>query len=201
MNTFAERIKYLRKNVLNMTQIDFGKIIGVAGTTVTGWEKRGLNPSEAAVKMICKEFNVNPLWLKDGIGDMINEFHDELFEEMTINERLLYLRKTILKISQSELGKVCGVNHTAISKMEKNGSTITERNIELICKEFNVNALWLKQGIGEILGEPKKDLITKLFEIYNLNPKDKQFISDYLELNQESRNLITTFINKTFFDK
>ena len=74
----SKRIKYLRKDILHLTQIDFGKRIGIAGTTVTGWEKRNMNPSETALKTICYEFNVNYDWLVDGDGDIFIENNDSI---------------------------------------------------------------------------------------------------------------------------
>lgn len=73
MNNLNERIKYLRKNILNLTQVEFGKRIGIAGTTVTGWEKRNMKPSETAIKAICAEFDVSYAWLVDGLGDIFIE--------------------------------------------------------------------------------------------------------------------------------
>ena len=77
-NSIHERIKYLRKDILHLTQIDFGKRIGIAGTTVTSWEKRNMNPSETALKTICYEFNVNYDWLVDGDGDIFIENNDSI---------------------------------------------------------------------------------------------------------------------------
>ena len=97
LETMQERIKYLRKDVLDMTQTDFGKRIGIAGTTVTGWEKRGMNPSESAIKMICKEFNVNLLWLKEGVGEMMCELPKDLFEELAKEYNLNNTEKKLVK--------------------------------------------------------------------------------------------------------
>ncbi len=63
-----ERIKQLRKEELKMTQIDFGKRLNSAGSTVVGWEKGDRTPPESTLKLICKEFNVNYDWLVDGKG-------------------------------------------------------------------------------------------------------------------------------------
>ena len=38
-DSIHERIKFLRKNELKMTQIEFGKRLGSAGPTIVGWEK------------------------------------------------------------------------------------------------------------------------------------------------------------------
>ncbi|MGI6068925.1 MAG: helix-turn-helix domain-containing protein [Blautia sp.] len=66
------RIKELRKN-LRMTQMEFGEKIGVKGNTITNYETGLRNPSEAVVKSICREFNVNEDWLRTGEGEMFIE--------------------------------------------------------------------------------------------------------------------------------
>lgn len=66
------RIKILRKQ-LNLTQTNFGEIIGVKGNTITNYENGLRTPSEAVIKSICREFNVNEAWLRTGEGDMFAE--------------------------------------------------------------------------------------------------------------------------------
>ena len=63
MSTIAERIKEVRKEK-KYTQAEFGKIIGVAGNTVTGYENNIRKPSDAVIISICREFNVNEEWLR-----------------------------------------------------------------------------------------------------------------------------------------
>lgn len=77
-----ERIKYLRKNELKMTQIEFGKQLGSAGSTVVGWEKGDRTPPDATIKLICKEFNVNYSWLVNGTGEIFLETDDALLEAL-----------------------------------------------------------------------------------------------------------------------
>lgn len=106
-HTMQERIKFLRKEELNMTQIDFGKRIGIAGTTVTGWEKRGMNPSESALKMICKEFNVNYAWLVYGKGDIYNTIEqtliDRLVDEYKLNDIQRKIIEAVLELTDEEI--------------------------------------------------------------------------------------------------
>ena len=64
-----DRIKEVRK-YFNLTQIDFGQRIGVKGNTVTGYETGLRTPSDAVILSICREFNVNEEWLRDGTGQM-----------------------------------------------------------------------------------------------------------------------------------
>lgn len=64
-----DRIKEVRK-YFSLTQIDFGQRIGVKGNTVTGYETGLRTPSDAVILSICREFNVNEEWLRNGTGQM-----------------------------------------------------------------------------------------------------------------------------------
>lgn len=66
-----DRIKELRIK-LNMTQPEFGERLGVAFSTVSGWEIRG-KVKNSSVLSICKTFNVNENWLRYGKGEMFNK--------------------------------------------------------------------------------------------------------------------------------
>lgn len=64
-----ERLKNLRK-ALNLTQQKFANILGVKRNTVGQWEC-GINAiTDQVVISICREFNVNEDWLRNGTGDM-----------------------------------------------------------------------------------------------------------------------------------
>lgn len=64
-----ERIKSLRKN-LGITQQEFADRIKVKRNTVATYEMGRSMPSDAAISLICREFNVNEAWLRTGEGDM-----------------------------------------------------------------------------------------------------------------------------------
>ena len=64
-----ERLKKLRK-ALDLTQQEFADRIGSKRNTVAKYETETNTPSAAVVSLICREFNVNEEWLRDGIGDM-----------------------------------------------------------------------------------------------------------------------------------
>jgi transcriptional regulator with XRE-family HTH domain len=63
------RIKQVRKSK-NLTQTAFGEIIGVKGNTITNYENGLRIPTDAVVKSICREFDVNEEWLRNGTGEM-----------------------------------------------------------------------------------------------------------------------------------
>lgn len=89
------RIKELR-NALNMTQQDFGKRIGVTRDAIAGYE-RGVTIKEPIVKLICREFNVSIAWLKEGVGDMFNEYPNMLLDEIADEYHLDEIQKNIVK--------------------------------------------------------------------------------------------------------
>lgn len=64
-----ERLKKLRK-ALDLTQQEFADRIGSKRNTVAKYETEANTPSAAVVSLICREFNVNEDWLRNGVGDM-----------------------------------------------------------------------------------------------------------------------------------
>lgn len=72
-----ERIKEIR-NALNLTQQEFADKIKVKRNTVATYEMGRSVPSDAAVALICREFNVNEDWLRTGTGEMfVKKTRDE----------------------------------------------------------------------------------------------------------------------------
>lgn len=67
--TLGERIKHLRKN-MNMTQVEFGRYIGVSGATISTSESGKTTPDSQTIEIICMKCNVNRDWLVYGIGTM-----------------------------------------------------------------------------------------------------------------------------------
>lgn len=64
-----ERLKKLR-SVLGLTQQQFADKIGSKRNTIAKYETQANVPSTAVISLICREFNVNEEWLRNGIGEM-----------------------------------------------------------------------------------------------------------------------------------
>ena len=64
-----KRLKKLRKT-LDLTQQEFADRIGSKRNTVAKYETGANAPSAAVVSLICREFNVNEDWLRNGNCDM-----------------------------------------------------------------------------------------------------------------------------------
>ena len=71
---------------------------------------------------------------------------------MTQGERVKELRKA-LNFTLDKFGGKLGVQKAAISKIEKGENNLTEQMFLSICREFNVNEEWLRNGTGEMFAE------------------------------------------------
>ena len=105
MNDMNNRIKLLRKN-LNLSQEEFGTRIGITRASISNIEKGTRNMSEQTVKSIYREFNVSPLWLKTGEGDIFLKFPDTLLDELADEYKLTEIEKKLvssfLKLNHSD---------------------------------------------------------------------------------------------------
>lgn len=72
MDNIAERLKEVRKDY-KLNQKEFSKRIGVTNAHISRMEKGITVPSEALIKLICKEFGINEEWLKKGTEPMYIE--------------------------------------------------------------------------------------------------------------------------------
>ena len=72
-----DRIKKIRKE-LDLTQQKFADKLGVQRNTIAMYEMGRTLPSDAIMRSICHEFNVNEDWLRTGQGEMfIKQTRDE----------------------------------------------------------------------------------------------------------------------------
>ena len=103
-----ERMKVLRKK-LGLTQQQFADQLGIKRNTVANYESGRNDPMEAVISLICKTFDVNEAWIRDGVGNMFRK-QDEEIELMTLAEQLnisndfrARLVRAILKLSNDQL--------------------------------------------------------------------------------------------------
>lgn len=67
-----ERIKLLRKEN-RLTQQEFADKVGTSRANIASYEIGKNIPSNAVISLICKAFNVNEEWLRNGTGEMFVE--------------------------------------------------------------------------------------------------------------------------------
>ena len=74
----------------------------------------------------------------------------------TLNERVKLLRKT-LDLTMEKFGDRLGVKKNSISQIESGKNSLTEQMIKSICREFDVDEEWLRNGTGSMFIERTRD--------------------------------------------
>lgn len=69
IDTIGNRIKEIRK-ATGKTQQAFADAIGLKRNTVATYEMGKATPSDRTITDICREFNVDEIWLRTGNGEM-----------------------------------------------------------------------------------------------------------------------------------
>ena len=83
---------------------------------------------------------------------------------MTQGERIRELRNT-LGLTLEKFGDRLGVTKVAISNIEKGNRNLTEQMTKAICREFNVDYMWLTTGDGEMFIDNDDDFIERIDRI------------------------------------
>ena len=79
--TQGERIKEVRKS-LGLTLEKFGDRLGVTKVAISNIEKGNRNLTEQMTKSVCREFNVDYIWLTTGEGEMFVDSDDDFLERI-----------------------------------------------------------------------------------------------------------------------
>ena len=122
-----------------------------------------------------------------------------------MNERIKELRSS-LKLSQEIFASRIKITRSSVSKLEKGENNPSEQTIALICKQFNVNEEWLKNGTGDMFKEiPEEDetaiLLSDLLEDNGETPLYKTIkgiIRTYRQLDPKSQSILNDIINKCY---
>ncbi len=107
--TANERVRELRK-VLNLSQTKFGEKLGVSKDVIVNIELERVELKELMLNLICKTFNVSPLWLSEGNGDMFIEapqiLIDDLANEFNLNDTEKKIISNFVNLSESERNQI-----------------------------------------------------------------------------------------------
>ena len=106
---------------------------------------------------------------------------------MTINQRIKELRKS-LGYNQKDFGQKISLKQSAASKMEQDGSTVTDQNIRMICDTFGIAERWLRTGEGEMRVDDRRTYIHKLAQQYQLGDAHAGLIEAFLNLSAAQRD-------------
>lgn len=117
---------------------------------------------------------------------------------MNINERIRHLRKSELKMTQDDFASKIDISRSNLGNIEIGRISVTDRVISSICREFNVNILWLTEGKGDMFTSTPESVVDELAEDFKLDDIDKKIIKKYLELSDSQRAVIKEYIKSIF---
>lgn len=115
---------------------------------------------------------------------------------MTQGERIKTLRKA-LDLTLEKFGDRLGVTKVAISNIENGKRSVTEQMLKAICREFNVNEDWLRDGVGEMFKQRDGSFSEILSELDDSDDDFiKSFITVYMELDEDSKEVLRQIATK-----
>ena len=124
--TQGERIREVR-NALGLTLEKFGDRLGVTKVAISNIEKGNRNLTEQMTKAICREFNVDYMWLTTGDGEMFIDNDDDFIERIDRimtgeDEARKNLFKFMLELSDDDIA--------ALDRLMKKAIKFTQNNKE-----------------------------------------------------------------------
>lgn len=117
-----------------------------------------------------------------------------------MNTRIKELRKS-LKLTQKEFGDVLGISHAGVSKIENGTVALTDRNINTLVKYYNVNELWLREGVGDMFNNLRKNIFDELVDEYKLDDLSQELLRAFLALDLEKRKWILEWLKDTLSEQ
>lgn len=101
---------------------------------------------------------------------------------MEIHERIKYLRKDILKLTQQEFSDSLKISRSNMGNIEIGRIAVTDRVICDICEKFNINEEWLRTGNGSMYIELSKEEYIADFISSILKNKEDSFKKRYVAM-------------------
>lgn len=97
-------------------------------------------------------------------------------------ERIKYLRKNILKLSQEEFSKRINISRSNLGNIETGKINLTERVVNDICREFYVSTNWIINNEEPIFKENKDPMVNEISKLYDsLTEDNKKYLYGYMQ--------------------
>lgn len=83
---------------------------------------------------------------------------------MTQGERIREVRKA-LGLTLEKFGEKIGMKKNSVSQLENGKNSVTEQVVKAICREYNVDYMWLTTGDSEMFIDTDDDFIERIDRI------------------------------------
>lgn len=118
------------------------------------------------------------------------------FTKMDIGDRIKYVRED-KGLSQAALGEKVSLERSAISLIERKQRNATERTIKDICRELNVDYIWLTTGEGNPYIDNDDDIIETIDRIMiGENEFHKNLFKTFARLDEDELLALEKILDK-----
>jgi transcriptional regulator with XRE-family HTH domain len=115
---------------------------------------------------------------------------------MTQGERIREVRKT-LGLTLEKFGEKIGMKKNSVSQLENGKNSVTEQVIKAICREYNVDYMWLTTGDGEMFIDTDDDFIERIDRIMaGEDDARKNLFKFMLELSDDDIKALNNLMQK-----
>lgn len=115
---------------------------------------------------------------------------------MTQGERIREVRKT-LGLTLEKFGEKIGMKKNSVSQLENGKNSVTEQVIKSICREYNVDYMWLTTGEGEMFIDTDDDFIERIDRIMaGEDDARKNLFKFMLELSDDDIEALNNLMQK-----
>lgn len=123
---------------------------------------------------------------------------------MTVDERVHYLRKTLLRITQGDFAARIKMSRSNFSNIENGNTKPTDRVLSDICREFSVSRDWLETGAEPVFTAEDDTTARAVIGLYSrLNGDNRKFAQGYMHrlLEEQTAQTAAFASDKTFTDE
>ena len=118
-----------------------------------------------------------------------------------MNERIKGVRKS-LGLTLEKFGKALGVTKQTMSRIENGVNNVTDQMFLSVCRVYNVNEDWLRNGTGEMFNKPSDEVgyyAEFLLEQDDMDSGLRLLIIDiikaYVDLDDISKEVFMRYVN------
>lgn len=119
---------------------------------------------------------------------------------MTVGERIRMIRKSeCVSLTLDKFSARLGVTRAAMSNIENGNRALTDQMFKSICREFNVNESWLRDGIGEPFVEKtrREQIVGYLDRLSDVSDNVRKRFADALDaMEEEDWKIIREIIDR-----
>lgn len=117
-----------------------------------------------------------------------------------MNSRIKLLRKS-LNLTLEAFAQKIGVTKSTMSRIENGKNSVTGQMFTSICREFNVNEEWLRNGKGDMFSQDDKELEYYLGKISaDTDEFRRSLIKNICKLSPDEWETLKRVVTETYID-